>query len=107
MNKLDKKIICDRREEKEIINKLMEYYKEILFKGKNVKKDGLVWIVKTIWYLGENVPISFMPQFLDFESIEYLFKLAQKQLEIEYFKKKGSKFKEINGRRRRKKKTKR
>ena len=93
LNKLDKKIICDRREEKEIINKLMEYYKEILFKGKNVKKDGLVWIVKTIWYLGENVPISFMPQFLDFESIEYLFKLAQKQLEIEYFKKKVSEMK--------------
>ena len=88
LNRLDKKIISDRREEKEIINKLMQYYKEILFKGKNVKKDGLVWIIKTIWYLGENVPISSMPQFLDFESIEYLFKLAQKQLEIEYFTKK-------------------
>jgi len=88
LNRLDKKIINDRREEKEIINKLMQYYKEILFKGKNVKKDGLVWIIKTIWYLGENVPISSMPQFLDFESIEYLFKLAQKQLEIEYFTKK-------------------
>ena len=51
----------------------MQYYKEILLKGKNVKNDGLVWIIKTIWYLGENVPISFMPPFLDFDSIEYLF----------------------------------
>ena len=66
----------------------MVFYKELLFKGKNVKNDGLVWIIKTIWYLGENVPLSFMPQFLDLESIDYLFKLAHKQLEIEYFTKK-------------------
>ena len=61
----------------------MTYYKEILFKGKNVKKDGLVWIIKSIWNLGENVPMSFMPEFLDFDSIDYLFKLANKQIEIE------------------------
>ena len=61
----------------------MTYYKELLFKGKNVKKDGLVWIIKAIWSLGENVPMSFMPEFLDFDSIDYLFKLAHKQIEIE------------------------
>ncbi len=61
----------------------MTFYKELLFKGKNVKKDGLVWIIKAMWSLGENVPMSFMPQFLDFESMDYLFKLAHKQLEIE------------------------
>ena len=66
----------------------MLFYKELLFKGKSLKKDGLVWIINAIWYLGENVPMSFMPQFLDFESIDYLFKLAHKQLEIEYFSKK-------------------
>lgn len=77
-----------KKEEKEIISKLMIFYKELLFKGKNVKKDGLVWIIKAIWNLGENVPMSFMPDFLDVDSIEYLFKLAHKQLEIEYFTKK-------------------
>ena len=66
----------------------MIFYKELLFKGKNVKKDGLVWIIKAIWNLGENVPMSFMPDFLDVDSIEYLFKLAHKQLEMEYFTKK-------------------
>lgn len=54
-------------------------YKESLFKGKNVKKEGLVWIIKAIWNLGEDVPMSFMPEFLDSESIEFLFKLAKKQ----------------------------
>ena len=88
LNKIDKDLETSRKEEKEIISKLMLFYKELLFKGKSLKNDGLVWIIKAIWYLGENVPMSFMPQFLDFESIDYLFKLAHKQLEIEYFSKK-------------------
>ena len=68
---------------KEIIDKLMLSYKESLFKGKNVKNEGLVWIIKAIWNLGENVPMSFMPSFLDCESIDYLFKLAKKQNSME------------------------
>ena len=86
--RIDKYLENNKKQEKEIINRLMVFYKELLFKGKNVKNDGLVWIIKTIWYLGENVPLSFMPQFLDLESIDYLFKLAHKQLEIEFFTKK-------------------
>ena len=88
LNNIDKFLEDGNREEKDIVSKLMLFYKELLFKGKSVKKDGLVWVIKAIWYLGENVPMSFMPQFLDFESIDYLFQLAHKQLEIEYFSKK-------------------
>ena len=88
LNKIDKELDATRKEEKEIINKLMLFYKELLFKGNQTKKDGIVWIIKSIWYLGENVPLSFMPEFLDLESIEYLFQLAQLQLEIDYFTKK-------------------
>ena len=88
LNKINKVSDNLRKEEKEIINKLMIFYKELLFKGKETKKDGLVWIIKSIWYLGENVPVSFMPEYLDLESIEYLFQLAHKQLEIDYFMKK-------------------
>ena len=61
----------------------MTYYKEILYRGKTAKKDGLVWIIKAMWNLGQNVPMSFMPEFLDFDSIDYLFKLANKQIEVE------------------------
>ena len=88
LNKIDKELDETRKEEKELINKLMLFYKELLFKGNQTKKDGIVWIIKSIWYLGENVPLSFMPEFLDLESIEYLFQLAQLQLEIDYFTKK-------------------
>ena len=88
LNILDKDLYNYRKEEKEIVNKLMIFYKELLFKGKNAKKDGLVWVIKAIWNLGENVPMSFMPEFLDFDSIEYLFKLANKQLEAEFYTKK-------------------
>lgn len=86
--KLIKKQKQIKKKEKVIVSRLMTFYKELLFKGKNVKKDGLVWIIKAIWNLGENVPMSFMPEFLDIDSIEYLFKLAHKQLEIENCKKK-------------------
>ena len=79
ISKLEKEIEKYKNEKKIIIDKLMMSYKESLFKGKNVKKEGLVWIIKAIWNLGEDVPMSFMPEFLDSESIEFLFKLAKKQ----------------------------
>ena len=73
----------NKKEIKEITTKLMMSYKETLFKGKNVKNEGLVWIIKSIWTLGQNVPMSFMPDYLDCDSIDYLFKLARKQILIE------------------------
>ena len=88
MNEIDSEIEANKKKEKVIVNRLMTFYKELLFKGKNVKKDGLVWIIKAIWNLGENVPMPFLPEFLDIDSIEYLFKLAHKQLEIEKCQKK-------------------
>ena len=38
----------NKKEIKEITTKLMMSYKETLFKGKNVKNEGLVWIIKSI-----------------------------------------------------------
>ena len=83
LNQIDSELEENKKKEKKIVNKLMTYYKEILYRGKTAKKDGLVWIIKAIWNLGQNVPMSFMPEFLDFDSIDYLFKLANKQLEVE------------------------
>ena len=76
-----------KKEIKEITNKLMMSYKESLYKGTYVKNEGLVWLIKSIWTLGQNVPLSFMPDFLDCESIDYLFKLARKQNLIEKLRK--------------------
>ena len=52
----------------------MKHYEEMLYIGKEVRSEGLIWIIKAMWKLGQNVPMSFMPTFLDFKSIEYLFK---------------------------------
>ena len=50
----------------------MTHYETLLYKGDEVRNEGLVWIIKAIWNLGENVPMSFIPPFLDFQSIEFL-----------------------------------
>ena len=68
-----------RNEMKEISDKLMLSYKESLNRGTHVRNEGLVWLIKSIWTLGQNVPMSFMPDFLDCESIDFLFKLARKE----------------------------
>ena len=88
VNEIEIEIDKDKKNEKIIVDKLMMSYKESLFKGKHVKSEGLVWIIKAIWNLGENVPMSFMPNFLDCESIDYLFKLARKQNSMDALNKK-------------------
>ena len=40
-----------------------------------------------MWNLGENVPMSFIPPFLDFQCIEFLFQYAHKSIELENTKK--------------------
>ena len=48
INKLEKETKKYKNEKKIFIDKLMMSYKESLFKGINVKKEGLIWIIKTI-----------------------------------------------------------
>ena len=69
--------------EKSTKDKLMKYYLELLYYGKEIRSEGLVWIIKGIWKIGENVPMSFMPTFLDLDSIKYLFNLAKFSIELE------------------------
>ena len=79
---------------KNIKQKLMRHYQELLYNGKEVRNEGLIWIIKSIWKLGENVPMSFMPTFLDYKGIKFLFKLAIKSVELENKKKYMSKIKD-------------
>ena len=78
LKKIEKSLEEIKKEMKEISNKLMISYRESLYQGTHVKNEGLVWLIKSIWALDQNVPLSFMPGFLDYESIDYLFKLARK-----------------------------
>ena len=87
LKQLNKEIFEIKRKENLVIQKLMSHYESLLFKGEEVRNEGLVWIIKAIWNLGENVPMSFIPPFLDFQSIEFLFQYAHKSLELENFNK--------------------
>ena len=76
-----------RKKEKIVIHKLMTHYETLLYKGEEVRNEGLIWIIKAMWNLGENVPMSFIPPFLDFHCIEFLFQYAHKSIELENTKK--------------------
>jgi len=39
------------------------------------RKEGLCWIIKSIWKLGYEVIISLLPQYLDENIIKYLFEV--------------------------------
>ena len=73
---------------KEKINKLSNYYHQKLYEGLDVRQEGLTWIIKAIWNLGENIKMSYFPSFLDNLSINYLFKVAHKQVQINAIKEK-------------------
>jgi len=53
-----------------------------LFEGLDFRNGGLINIIKNIWNLGLNVDISYMPSYLDRESIDYLFVKAKETIEI-------------------------
>ena len=63
--------------------KLMRHYESLLYQGRDTRNDGLIWIIKSMWKLGKNVPMQYIPKFLDFHAIELLFKLANKSIELE------------------------
>lgn len=87
LKKLNEEIFEIKKEESMVIRKLMAHYETLLYQGEEVRNEGLIWIIKAIWNLGENVPMSFIPPFLDFQSIEFLFQYAHKSIELENVKK--------------------
>ena len=87
LKKLNKEIFEIKNQERNVVKKLMTHYETLLFRGEEVRNEGLIWIIKAIWSLGENVPMTFIPPFLDFKSIEFLFQYAHKSIELDNSKK--------------------
>ena len=71
-----RKKIYDKRHE------LHEKYLFDLYEGLSFKGEGLISIIKSIWNLGMNVDISFMPSYLDKLSIDFLFKKTKLIIQI-------------------------
>ena len=79
---IENKIIDLRKEKNELIDKLVNHYKNILYEGTETRNEGLSWIIREIWNLKRDVPLDFFPTFLDFKSIQFLFELAKKVIEL-------------------------
>ena len=87
LNDINGQLVDLKTQDNETIKKLMRHYEALLYRGKDTRNDGLIWIIKAMWKLGKNVPMEFIPTFLDFNAIEFLFKLANKSIELENKKK--------------------
>ena len=54
----------------------MSYYQREKIQGYhliNLRKEGLMWMIKAIWNLGSKVITGYLPKFLDEEAIMYIF----------------------------------
>ena len=87
INEINNQLTDLKSKENNTIQKLMRHYEGLLYRGRDTRNDGLIWIIKSMWKLGKNVPMQFIPTFLDFNAIEFLFKLANKSIELENKKK--------------------
>ncbi len=63
-------------------SKLLDHYHALLKEGRDSRGEGLIWILKEIIFLGSNIKLSCMPNFLDEASIVYLFKYTKIDLEL-------------------------
>lgn len=64
---------------------LLLYYHKILSIGVDVRKNGLQWIIISIWKLDSNVVLSYLPNFLDKENCIYLFLTSHILIILELF----------------------
>ena len=71
-----------KEERNKIKKELLLHYHKLLSEGKDTRKDGLSWIIRAIWNLKSNVLLSYLPKFLDDESISFLFSYSMKKTKI-------------------------
>lgn len=75
----ENELINLREEKNKIKNELLSHYHNILYEGKDIRKEGLSWIIQAIWNLKSEVLPSYLPKFLDENSIEFLFDYSSKK----------------------------
>ena len=61
---------------------LSDYYHKKLYEGLDIRNEGLIWIMKAIWNLDQEIILSYFPNFLDQISIDYLFEVAHRSVKI-------------------------
>ena len=80
------KLIADCKEKKANIyqmrHQLLNIYHINLYEGLNFRAEGLASIIRSIWNLGVNVDINYMPSYLDNLCIDYLFDRTKRLIKI-------------------------
>ena len=86
-----------QKNKKELIGlkeEIAALYLGILKEGKDLRVEGLRWVIKALWKLSQNIPISGFPKFIDEDSIFFLLWVSEKDLEYEYYLTKMEKMKQ-------------
>ena len=65
-----------------LIDKLYYHYLKLLKDGKDTRNEGLSWIIKEIYLLGKTVIMSYLPNYLDKNAIDFIFDQAHFSLKI-------------------------
>ena len=78
---IDKEIEYYKQVNDELIKEHKVYYMDILKKGYDSRKEGLVWVVKNLLEINTNLEYHHFPKFLTHEDIDYLINLAKIILE--------------------------
>ena len=60
----------------------INYYKNLLKNGIDVRNEGLVWIIRNLIELESNIEYDMFPTFIDKECVDYLIKIAKRQIDI-------------------------
>ena len=81
-NNLRKKCKIIKRKIYVLRKELVNMYHLKLYEGLDFRNEGLSSIIRSIWNLGVNVDISFMPTYLDYQAIDYLFTKSKKLIEV-------------------------
>ena len=81
---ITKRALCNKAKKNlyEVRKNLINSYHLKLYQGLEFKGEGLSTLIKEIWNLGVNVNIEFMPTYLDWPAIEFLFKKARQSIEL-------------------------
>ena len=93
------KLSCLEKEKKDlkiikndISEELYNHYLDILKEGTDTRNQGFSYIVQELFNLDKRVLLSYFPDFLDYESIEYILNQAKLKLKLE---RKNNKMKEL------------
>lgn len=70
-----------------LTEELSLHFHNILKEGVDVRNEGLSWVIKEIFMLGEDVSLNYLPEYLDEESINYLFKIARLGMDLKVLEK--------------------